>query len=522
MLLWIMSSNTNNKSHWLFWLTFAAMLAVFPAFAWQGYVAGFLTDDGTYLLMADFFSPYDGTQSAVEQFIMDQARFPPAFPVLIALFGGGSDNLHAAHLVNCATFLASGVVLYAWASRTLDSRNLGVACLAVYAVMPWTLVYVLEIWSEYLYLTVVLLALLLLDTTRHVASQRRLRELLWGCALLVGVAMLTRTIGVALFAAFVVHLYLHPARRKYGYIVVAAALPVIWQVIKMVNGYGGGYGEDLAKYLSAGGLQTLLLEDVPRNAALLLQSWGEHFAVTSDSPWPLHVLAFALLALTLVGAVERARDRCADFYYAALYTVIVLAWPYPEHLTRFIYPLMPLALVYIILGIHRIAPATGRLRRYASAAVVAALLAMVAPNIAYVVDRFFEPVPDYVREDYRHTRLWYRNTDLEDAIAKADQSAAVLRLLRRTKQHIGPRQCVYSAHPVSTMLHSDRISIIIPRNVSKGRLWGCPYLIAVNLHTAYEPNYPLRNVDPGRLELLDAERDSRGVQQAFLFKIKQQ
>ncbi|MDZ7842498.1 MAG: glycosyltransferase family 39 protein [Gammaproteobacteria bacterium] len=515
-----MSTDTNNKPYWLFWIVLAVMAAVFPVFAWHENTAGFLTDDGMYLLMADFFSPYYNANHHIQQFIIVQARFPPAFPVLIALFGGGSANMAAAHLVTCATFLVSGVMLYLWARRTLASRELAVACLAIYALLPKTLVYVTEIWSEFLYMALVLAVLVLLDIAARSASPRRVRETLCAAALFIGVAVLTRTIGVALFAAFLVFLVLHPVRQRYLYVLIAVSLPVFWQVVKAVNGYGGGYTEDLEKYFSMSGIQVLLLDDIPANASLLLASWGRHFALTPAASWPLQAASLLLLILALAGAAQRAMNHRPDVHYAAVYLVIVLVWPYPEHNTRFLYPLIPLVLVYLFIGANLIAGAAGGpVQRHARAALVLGLLALVYPNAVFVVDRFHEPVPDHIPGDYRHTRHWLRGHDIERIHHEADQKATVIRLLQRTRRHFGRRQCVYSAHPISTMLYSDRISIIVPRTVSIERLWVCRYLIAVNLRTVYEPNYPLHDVDRDRLRLLDAERDHRGVPQAFLFEI---
>lgn len=513
-----MTDADNKNAYWLFWAILAVMILVFPAFAWHENTSGFLTDDGMYLLMADFFSPYYNANDVVQQFLIDQSRFPPAFPVLIALFGGGSGNMHIAHLVTSATFIASAAALYAWARRILGSRDLAAACLVVYALLPRTLVYVTEIWSEYLYTALVLAAFMLLDKAAR--SRRHARELLCACALCIGLALLTRMIGVALFAVFVAFLYRHPVRRKYLYILIAAAVPLFWQAVKTVNGYGGGYGEDLEQYLSLSGLHTLFADDMPANASLLPESWGRHFAVTPGSPWLRHASSGLLLILALIGAVHRAVDKRPDFYYAALYTAIVLVWPYPAHNTRFLYPLIPLALVYMFVGLNLVVPAAGgRVRPYARAALVLLMLAMIYPNAVFVVNRFHEPVPDYIPADYRHTRQWLRGDDMDRVYREADGKAAVIRLIRRTKEHFGRRECVYSAHPVSTMLYADRISIIIPRGASIEKLRVCRYLIAVNLHTVYEPNYPLNDVNVDQLTLLDAEPDSRGRPQAFLFEI---
>jgi hypothetical protein len=255
-------------------------------------------------------------------------------------------------------------------------------------------------------------------------------------------------------------------------------------VVKTINGYGGGYSGDLEPYLSADGLRVLLFDDIPATALLLLDSWGRHFAAPPGSSWFHQGAAYVLLALALVGAAQRAARKAPDFLYAALYLLIVLVWPYPAHNTRFLYPLIPIALVYAFMGLSLVLSAAGKpLRQYAPAALLLAVLAMIYPNVLFVTNRFLEPVPEHIPEDYRHTRHWLRGNDIERIHREADQKAAVIRTAQADQATLRRTQCVYAGHPVFTMLYSDRISIIFPRNGHIEKLWVCRYLIAVNLQT---------------------------------------
>lgn len=511
-------NGADNSTYWLFWLILAAMFVVLPGYVWHENTSGFLTDDGVYLLMADFFSPRETGNPLVQQLMMDQARFPPAYPVLIGLFGGGAASMQVAHLVTCGTFIASAVLFYLWARQALERKELAAACLVIYALLPRTLVYVLEIWSEFLYMAVVFAALVVLNLAER--RRQHSRELLLAGAMLIGLSILTRTIGVALLAAFVVFLYTRGFARKYLYIATAVLLPVCWEVIKRVNHYGGGYGEDLAQYLSWDGAAKLFLTDIPHNAFLLFQSWNRHFAVEPESSWGMHWLSTALLLLALTGLARSAALKNIDFFYVVFYIPIVLVWPYPAHETRFLYPLIPFALVYMFAGLYVLVPGRAARPRWFSQTVLVALtLSMIFPGLVFRVDRFFSPVPGYIPDDYRHTRHWLRSRDPEDAYRESEQKAVVVKAMKRIGSRVNPRQCVYSAHPVSTMLYSQRMSIIVPRNPAIDRLTSCHYLFVMNLETAYRPDYPLHQVDLDRLSLLYVERDRLGHSQAFLFRI---
>lgn len=512
------SAPGGRSTYWLLWVLLGTMTALFAPFAWHRNTAGFLSDDGVYLIMADFFSPFFHGNALVPSFMMSRTRFPPALPILIGLFGGGSQNMYAAHLVVFATFLASAALFYAWARRRLGRRDLAAACLLIYALLPRTLIYVAEIWSEYLYMALVFATLLLLETVRR--SRQPSRELLCACALIIGLCMLTRTVGVALFAVFIFFLYVNAIRRKYLYILLAAVLPLGWEAIKLLNHYQGGYLEDLGRYLSPAGAEHLIVAGIAHNARLLWQSFGRHFSVSAGSPWVARALVAGLGLLALPGAIRRPLRAAEDSSYVVVYIAIILVWPHPAEDIRFLYPLIPLSLVYMFAGLSEVIPKTRtRARSLTQAGLVLLLLVMVLPNALFVIRRFLTPVPDYVPDAYRHTRQFLRG-GLERAYHDAEQMNAVVQLLKRTGRHIDPHQCVYSAHPVLTMLYSHRVSILMPPHASIPKLKGCPYLFVMNLQTFYRPDYPLRQVNVRHLKLLDLQRDRHGQAQAFLFRIE--
>jgi len=78
-------------------------------------------------------------------------------------------------------------------------------------------------------------------------------------------------------------------------------------------------------------------------------------------------------------------------------------------MTRFIYPLVPIALLYIfavVPTIARIVEQSPGLTAWANAGLAALLLLMIVPNAAAVASRFSAPVPEPIPEDSRHTRNW--------------------------------------------------------------------------------------------------------------------
>lgn len=495
------------------------LAAVIPVYTWHEDTSGFLTDDGLYLLMADFFSPYYDGNIFVDFLVMEQARFPPVFPILIALLGGGSWNMGPAHLATGACFLLSALMLFLWIRRTLPASQAALGCLLVYALLPETLIYVLELRSEFLYIALTLTVLFLLQSARR--SENHQHELLCGAAALVGLCIGTRTIGVCLFAAFAIHLFLERTKRKTLYLALAAAPPVFWYVIKTINGYSNFYVRDMLQFTTGDGAWQLITNDIPRNAWLMLTAWGRHFGIDTDSSWILQGVAALLLLLAIRGFWHRIRAREPDTYYVIFYILIIAVWPYPDHIVRFVYPLIPIALLYIFTGASR--GPSSRMSApvpFREAGLVFVMLILIYPNAIAVLERFTAPTPSYVPEDYRHIRTWLQRDNPEMNHEEADAKSSVVTLLKRVDQHLDENECLYAEHRPLTMLYSHRPVFGLPSDLSPGYLSRCKYLFVMNLVAGHKAKYPLYEIDHDRLQLVDIEYGFTGEQHAYLFRIR--
>ncbi|MBS1270312.1 MAG: hypothetical protein MAG794_01267 [Gammaproteobacteria bacterium] len=500
-------------------LVILLLIVLLPGYAWHTDTSGFLTDDGMYLMLADFFSPYREGNVLVEHFIASRSRFPPAFPVLIGLLGGGSRSMPVAHLVTAACFVLSSLAFFVWARTTLHAAHLAAASLLSYVLLPESLFFVLEIRSEFLYLALVFTAFVLLH--RASESEQRRREVLLAAAFVISLCILTRTIGVALFGAFVLYLYGNRINNKSLYISVVACLPIAWLAIKEISGYSGNYTEDLYRYLEPQGIARLLTNDIPRNALLMLQAWPKQLAITPGSPWIVQTLSFALLALGVVGAIERTARKCVDAHYLIVYLLLVIVWPHPFHIPRLIYPLIPLMLVYGFIGARIVlSVASKRLTSWAHIVIVFAILVLIYPKALSIIERYVAPLPGHIPEDFRHTRTWLNTADIDGAQRNVETKKTVIELLKRTQNHMRMHECMYAVHPVSAILYADRLAIMVPPDPSMENLTSCEYLFVMNLVGEFKAKYPLESVDRKRLTLVDIAYDSRGLQQAYLFKIK--
>lgn len=502
-------------------LVLLLLAAVIPAYTWHEDTSGFLTDDAGYLMMADFFSPYFEGNVYVDTLNMLRTRFPPVFPIVIALFGGGSQNMGAAHLATGVTFLLAALLLYVWVRTSLCRPKLALACLVVFALLPETLIYVLELRSEFLYLAFLLATFVALDAADR--SERYRHELLLAASVLVGLCILTRVVGVCLLAAFLIHLFINRIPRKHLYAITAVALPACWHVIKAINDYSNMYTDDLARYASYDGLWRLLANDIPLNAWLMLTSWGTNFGAGGDASWFHEAVAAVLLLLALLGFATRIRARQPDAFYVIFYVAVYLVWPHPDHMTRFVYPLVPIGLLYIfvgtrlIAGIGKQAPVSIPLL---NAGIVLLMLLLIVPNALSVTTRFMTPVPDHVPDDFRHTRGWLEGRDTQFIRKEVEIKSNVVSLLKRSARHLAENECIYADHRPLVMLYTQRPAIRLPSNLAPGNLRRCEYLFVMNLKAEHTPKYPLDVIEHERLELMDIQHDIKGEQQAYLFRIR--
>src|SRR6202521_6102118 len=182
------------------WLVLAALsigaAAVAARFTWQPGLASLHDDSVSYLVMAQAFGPFHAASAAVMA-AWPYEKYPPAFPLLIAVSGGAFD-WRIAHALVAACFGASVFMVGVYARLAIGSAAIAVAAAAAYALLPGSWLLVKGILSEVPYIALAFAALALYERHRREAPSRRSALAL---GLLLAAVTLTRTIGVTLLAA---------------------------------------------------------------------------------------------------------------------------------------------------------------------------------------------------------------------------------------------------------------------------------------------------------------------------------
>ncbi len=415
-------------------------------FAVQGRIAGLGVDDAFYLLMADrYFGRLAGEPDLVA--LLATRTYPPLYPLLLGAFGGGSDGLLAAHLVNALMILAWVAAWLAFLLRSGVPAAAAVALTLGAAFAPFTLYHAQVLWSEHLYLALQMLALALLAVRPAHARV----VLLAGAA--TGLALLSRTMGIALVAALACWLVWHRPRR-WPVALALAALPVLE---RFTHG-ASVYGNELQGWTALGLYD--VVDRLAQNANGLWMGWRHGLSMAEV---PVLAGPVLLLVLAAIGWVLRVRRGTLDALLVPAYVTTAWLWGFSEHATRFLYPLWPIALFHAWVAASRMVEGVSALRRTHSRQWIAALLAAVAvvPGMLEVSARMRIPI-DPELADYKRIQKWLvvQPAELAPDIARMiDTSIADNRRIRALTP---AGACIHSDTPGLTMVYAHRVPFRAP------------------------------------------------------------
>ena len=459
-------------------------------------VAGLVADDAIYLLMADHFSPYGGTLSESAASVQAYARFPPLYPFLLALAGGGSDSLVTAHMVTTGFLLAAVAAYYLWLRRELDEWWLASGLALLFALLPTTLLHALELWSEHLYLMISMLVLL------AVADSRRDPRLWLAGALLVGAAVLTRAAGFSLLAAFVVYVYLNCPPRRWQIMAAALILPVAWVAYNFFDATRDANVEFLLTRYADDPIVTIVTQ-LGENAAALWSGWGASFDAVGTKAGP--VLAAIIAIPCLAGFVWRLTRLRFDAIYLACYLGLILVWPNSDHARRFLFVLMPVLLFQGTFFLHRLVAPQARapLTKAVTGGFLILTLVTAAPSVAALIGRLLSPVDADIR-DFTRTEYWLVPRDPEVAESNIRLLSHVMGGYRLAGEYVAPGECVYASHPEMFMFYARRGSMAPPIPTVadadfRRQLARCRYVFVswMSTHPYLAPGYPFERMDTG-------------------------
>ena len=464
------------------------LLAIYFYFAISNPNSGAFSDSVRYLFMADYFH---GVTDALTAQMAHESIFPPMFPFILSVFGAGTETISTAHIVVVLALVIACAVYFWWLSLYQVTVNERLMTLLLLLLLPGVFFQALLITSEFLFLAWVLGSLAAMEKSRSNDNWILL------AALLAGLSIATRTIGIALLPSLIL------ACRSMGYrkLILAAVLSLgpylLWQLLRDSSLDSRGYMEIYSLYLDQ-----FSFADIIHNFGIHLQLIWEIWIRIFDRMAATHTVLLHTLLLISVSPVFvlRVARLKSEAVFLLVYLVIIMLWPFPREIERFVIILVPIFLFYCLLAIKYI------IRKYElsaishllAAAIFGFILISITPSLYNVLHRYSMPAPEELSA-HRYSKSWYEKISDSDTIASAQRIEKVYQLLRAVDDHISEEECVYTTARDFVTLYSRREGKTLPRdlyrNADDGYLFEineldkCNYVVMIPLRAIQVPEY---------------------------------
>ncbi len=479
-------------------ILFVSLAAFYISFSLGYGIAGFLSDDAVYLLLAEIYSPWVDVDKPVFTFLLDHNRFPPLYPLILGFFGADSENIQTAVGVNCLLFIISCLVVGLWNWRETKAPYIAIFLTTVFALLPASLIFTQEIWSEFLYILLSYLVLLFLSDNDHRTNKTWLL-----IGLIISLVTITRTVGLTLVITYAILLILNKPRNSLLLLILSILPFTTWYAFNSLKTSSQGYLTEIIG--QAQSFSLLNLHHYLQEWCLgFWQSWCWLFTLNNGTGLSLiqSLLVVFCLLLAIIGFLIRIRKKTADAIYLIVYLSVLFIWPYSsDHfITRFQYPLIPIYLLCIWQAINTLAVTKFRLRLM-SCAIVASILFLIAPADIRVFARAYANIDDDLRP-YTRTREWLLSKTEIQGQQTVRNMKVTIELLQKIQKRIPAHECVYAVQAPLVMLHARRITGVLPATGTDLKLFmeqtgSCRFILGMNLvdHGGRFPRfYPLARI----------------------------
>ena len=425
------------------------------------------SDNVSYLLMAEWLSPYHEASPIIREAALQQS-YPPLFSLVLALSGASADYLWA-HRVVAIWFLIACLLLYCLARKMLASKGLAVVVVIGFLVTPASWINLLGILSENQYLAISLGVFL---------SLRREKRGPWQFALLalaLVALVLTRSIGLAMVVAMLASCWVLAPRwlecrwRWTLASAVAVIVMILWGALSPVQGDSHylALWSGLLRELGQSGLSemTNLL------AFQAVQIW-EGVLTALIHHWPIEggvtfYLVFLMLIIALIDVGFRLRHGEAEAAYLVVFLLVLLCWGSAGgQMWRLVYPCIPLLLIFMVSGIQRIVGLSKNGRASLALHVLLCGIFVVTPmgGGAFVLARY-ELSSSAEVAAYRHVTSYYQTIESHRAEFKARTELTIIEGLKHVGSITEPDAVVAWFSPMYVSLFSNRRSVQLSVNL---------------------------------------------------------
>lgn len=412
---------------------------------------GFQADDALYLLMTDAYSPYRDAGLPVYEHIRAHSQLPPMFPLLLGLLGAGTEQLTAARVCVAAFMMFAHTLFYLWLRTVEVPRTHALTIVVLHGLLPITWIHVADLWSEGLYLCFSFLALL---AFRYVESSR---FAVIGCiaaGILVGCAIATRTVGVALIPALLLLCFRGGIRSS---IVLCTSLVLFSALISPL-----GMGEAGLSYtdllLSKFGQDTAIriFEQITLATGAAWQAFAYDLLQWRELSGVQSAVLAALLLLAAAGFTRSLRRAPYVALYCAAYCPIIAVWPFLDIIDRFLFAVLPFWFYFAYSGAALAGTWLETTKLSAPALFVTTLLLLAAPSVLSSARQLWRPLPVPELDTFRTTRYWLDTTRKGTGMAELHYLKGLDDAVGDIAAHVAETECVHTGLTNMVLLQAKR------------------------------------------------------------------
>ena len=428
-------------------------------FVWQPTLATFADDSVSYLVMAQVFSPYAPASPAVAAAFSREAFYPPLFPLVLAL-AGAAHNIAWAHALTALLLTATIPLVYVLGVRWLEDRRAAAAVAFCVVLLPSLWINAKGILSEPLF------CLLLIATLCALEPGALDRGGKWKLAVLMAALALTRTVALPMIGAYGLWALTRRAAplaaraRAVLPILAAFAVYAVWVLLRPA-----ATADDYVRIVLNHGSALLggktpwieIWESLLRQANAGAEGWVGSLLVYWVEGRPLRlILAGAVGCLAIAGLVQRLLAGKADSWMLAAYLAVFLIWPFYDQMGRFLFPVLPVLVLYAFQASAAALRALGRPPGLGHALLAVLMLSLTAPAMAFIFQRS--------RAEPRMTEIvdWYRTPDLTAARNRVQIHLNLLADMATIRALTSPQDRVMWVAPSYIALLADRRGIRTP------------------------------------------------------------
>lgn len=428
----------------------------------------FSNDAGNYVLLARKWSPFF-LPSDAEVYTWPLQVLPPGLSWTLAITGA-SESLWLSHLFVSFCMLAS-LILIGWMAYHSLGWLIGGTLIMALCLLPGVIISSLGILSENLYLFLSLTALLLYSFINNSNNAG------WGWYLLLFLVLsftiLTRTIGISLIAAiFLVTLFSTELARKqkHRYLTVVFSSVLVWWLWGVLNSQPGDLTYDyyLEPYINSEvnifNVLTVLLQTFSANLMQIMSSWSHYLSLTHTSFW-FFLYSYGLLSFCVIGLGLRLAQRKLDAVYVLIYLLIILIWPHPNEMTRFLHPIAFLLILQPFLHFTS-SPKTSDRLMVKSALVIAIMILIGNSTIIQMRMQEQRALALNSSPDLSHSYEYYDFTSRELGLTRALIFANVTKYITSSAQHIPVHSVVAAVKHINHAILTDRRTVNLVAAVS--------------------------------------------------------